>query len=89
MNSETITVNSNAFHNAANIASLVLAAGTAVLMASGCTTLASGSFDCSTSWINPAYTTGAIAALQVIKLAVNVVRDGLGGLVKPQPPVQK
>jgi hypothetical protein len=82
-------MNSNAFHNAANIASLVLAGGTAVLMASGCTTLASGGFDCSASWINPAYTTGAIAALQAVKLIINIVRDGLGGLIKPQPPVQK
>jgi hypothetical protein len=81
-------INSNLFHNVANIASLVLAAGTAVLLASGCTTNAAGVFDCSGSWINPAYTTGAIAALQTVKMAVNVVRDGFGGLVKSQPPVK-
>ena len=82
-------MNSNAFHNAANIASLVLAALTAVLMASGCTQLPTGAFDCSGSWINPSYTTGAIALIQAAKILVNIVRDGLGGLIKPQPPVQK
>lgn len=81
-------MNSNLFHNAANILSLLLAAGTAVLMASGCVSLPTGAFDCTGSWINPAYTTGAIAALQAIKLIVNIVRDGLSGLAKQQPPVK-
>lgn len=82
-------MNSNLFHNISNIITLVLAALTAILMASGCTTTATGSFDCSGSWINPAYTTGAIAILQFLKMIVNIVRDGFGGLIKPQPPVQK
>lgn len=82
-------MNSNAFHNAANIASLILAAGTAALLASGCSQNATGVFDCSASWINPAYTTAAIGVLQAVKLCVNIVRDGLGGLIKAQPPVEK
>ncbi|CAM5426029.1 hypothetical protein AFEL58S_02428 [Afipia felis] len=82
-------MNSNAFHNAANIISLVLAAATAVLLASGCGQSEIGAFDCSGSWINPAYTTLVIAVLQGLKLIVNVIRDGLGGLIKPQPPVRK
>lgn len=82
-------MNSNLFHNVANIASLVLALGTAVLLWSGCTATITGSFDCSASFINPAYTTAAIAGLQVVKMAVNVVRDGWAGLTKPQPPVEK
>lgn len=82
-------MNSNLFHNVANIASLALALGTATLLWSGCTITVAGSFDCSTSFINPAYTTGAIAALQALKMAVNVVRDGWAGLTKPQPPVQQ
>lgn len=81
-------MNSNLFHNIANIASLVLAGATAVMIASGCTTLPTGGLECSASWINPAYTTYAIMALQGLKLVVNVVRDGIGGLSKPQPPVQ-
>lgn len=82
-------MNSNAFHNLANVASLVLALGTVTLLWSGCTATVAGSFDCSTSFINPAYTTGAIAVLQVIKMGVNVVRDGVSGLTKPQPPVKQ
>ncbi len=82
-------MNSNLVHNVLNVASLVLAAATAALIASGCTADVSGALNCSASWINPVYTTGAIAAVQVVKLAINVVRDGLGGLVKPQPPVQQ
>ena len=81
-------MNSNLFHNIANIASLVLAGATAVMIASGCTTLPTGGLECSASWINPAYTTYAIMALQGLKLVVNVVRDGISGLGKPQPPVQ-
>lgn len=80
-------MNSNLFHNIANVASLLLAAGTAVLLASGCTTNAAGVFDCSGSWVNPAYTTITIAGLQAIKMVVNILRDGFGGLTKPQPPV--
>lgn len=81
-------MNSNLFHNIANVASLLLAAGTAALIASGCTALPTGELSCSASWINPSYTTAAIAGLQALKLAVNVVRDGLAGLAKRQPPVQ-
>lgn len=80
-------MNSNAFHNVANIASLALAAGTAALLTSGCVQSAAGALDCSASFINPTYTAIAIVALQAVKLIVNVVRDGLGGLIKPQPPV--
>lgn len=82
-------MNSNLFHNIANAASLVLALGTVTLLWSGCTATVAGSFDCGASFINPAYTTGAIAVLQALKMGVNVVRDGWSGLTKPQPPVEK
>lgn len=81
-------MNSNMFHNIANIASLVLAGATAALLASGCTTLPTGAIECSGSWINPAYTTIGITVLQGLKIAVNVLRDGISNLFKPQPPVQ-
>jgi hypothetical protein len=81
-------MNSNLFHNIANVASLVLALGTVTLLWSGCTTTVTGSFDCTGSFINPAWTTGAIAALQVVKMGVNIVRDGFSGLTKQQPPVK-
>lgn len=82
-------MNSNLVHNICNVASLILAAATAALLQSGCTALSNGGFDCSASWINPAWTTGAIAALQILKIIINIARDGLSGLTKPQPPVQK
>jgi len=82
-------MNANMFHNAANVLSLVLAGMTAILLASGCAQDASGAISCAQSWINPTYTTMAVAALQGLKLVVNVVRDGLAGLIKVQPPVQK
>jgi len=82
-------MNSNLFHNVANVATLLLAAGTAALLASGCVQNVAGALDCSKSFINPTYATIAIAGVQALKLSVNLVRDGLGGLIKPQPPVQK
>jgi len=81
-------VNTNMFHNIANVTSLALAGMTAMLLASGCSQNAGDMFDCSQSWINPTYTTAAIAALQGIKIAINILRDGPGGLIKPQPPVR-
>lgn len=81
-------MNSNLFHNIANILIAVLAGATAVLLATGCTTLPTGQLECSQSWINPAYTTIAVTALGIMKTLVNVARDGLGGLFKKQPPVQ-
>jgi hypothetical protein len=82
-------MNSNLFHNVANGASLALAAGTAALISSGCTQLITGALDCSASFINPAWCAAMIAVLQALKLGVNIVRDGFGGLVKPQPPVKR
>jgi len=81
-------VNTNMFHNIANVTSLALAGMTAMLLASGCSQNVGDMFDCSQSWINPTYTTAAIAALQGIKIFVNILRDGPGGLIKPQPPVR-
>jgi hypothetical protein len=36
-----------------------------------------------------AIASGVLIADKVIKLAINVLRDGFGGLFKPQPPVIK
>ena len=82
-------MNTNLFHNIANVASLALAGTTAMLLASGCSQNLDSLFDCSQSWINPTYTTATIAGLQGIKIIVNILRDGFGGLVKPQPPVKQ
>lgn len=81
-------MNSNLFHNILNVAIAGLAAATAFLLATGCTALPTGAVECSQSWINPTYTTVAVAALSALKTAINVVRDGFSGLFKAQPPVK-
>lgn len=80
--------NSNLIHNIMNIAIALLAAVTAFLLATGCTALPTGALECSQSWINPAYTTVVVAVLGFIKTGINIVRDGLAGLFKEQPPVK-
>lgn len=83
-------MNSNLFHNIANVLNIVLAAALAALMATGCTVdSVSGALECSQSWIPVEYIGFALIGINVLKLAVNVVRDGIGGLFKPQPPVEK
>lgn len=80
-------LNTNLIHNLFNLANVILGALTGGLLATGCTTLANGVLDCSHSWINPVYTGGAIALISVVKIGMNIIRDGLFGLAKPQPPV--
>lgn len=81
-------MNSNLFHNILNIAIAVTAALTAFLLATGCTTLVTGALECSGSWINPTYTTTAVAIMGAVKSIVNIGRDGFAGLLKAQPPVK-
>ncbi len=82
-------LNSNLVHNVLNVAIALTAAVTAGLIATGCAALPNGGLECSQSWINPTYTTAAVAAMGVAKSLINVARDGFSGLVKPQPPVEK
>lgn len=82
-------MNSNLAHNLLTAAMVLVAATTAGLSALGCVTLATGSLDCSSSVLPPAYSGAIIAALGVIKIVINISRDGVTGLTKPQPPVQK
>lgn len=79
-------MNTNAVHNIINV---LIAALAAALLASGCTSTVAGSFDCSASWIDPKFTAWAIGALGMAKIGMNIWRDGLGGLLKRQPPVVK
>lgn len=82
-------MNSNFFHNLANLAMVVLAGLTAALLALGCTTLPDGSTECSqVSYISPEIAASIVMVLGVIKLAVNIIRDGITGLTKQQPPVE-
>lgn len=79
-------MNTNFLHNLINV--LIIALG-AALIASGCEATATGGFDCSKSWINPQLTTWAITGLAALKVVMNVLRDGVFGLWKVQPPVAK
>lgn len=80
-------MNSNAFHNIANLAMLAMAALEAGLLSTGCTTLTTGALDCHASWLPPMWAVWGIGGLASLKVVVNVVRDGFGGLFKTQPPV--
>jgi TRAP-type C4-dicarboxylate transport system permease small subunit len=82
-------LNTNALHNMLNIVISLSGLLVAILLASGCTQLATGALECSQSSISPKITGYAIAGLGALKVLVNIGRDGLSGLIKPQPPVQK
>jgi hypothetical protein len=75
-------MNSNMVHNVLN--ALVVLVGAASFL--GCVETPAG-FDCSASFIGPKW--GAIAAIIFggLKIVINIGRDGLGGLIKEQPPV--
>lgn len=79
-------MNLNMVHNIINI---VIAALSALLVTSGCVENAAGALDCTASWIPRELTVIAIGLLSVLKVAMNIFRDGFGGLWKVQPPVQK
>lgn len=81
-------MNSNLFHNLVNFATLILAGLTAALLASGCVETSAGTISCEESFISPNLSAIIITVLMVLKLAVNIVRDGITGLTKKQPPVQ-
>lgn len=72
-------MNFNAIHNILNLVGLVIGA----LI----------TFDWASLGLAPetaAWLAGAVLfADKIIKLAMNLFRDGLGGLFKPQPPVVK
>lgn len=82
-------MNSNFFHNLSNVLILLLSVISAGLVATGCVALPTGGFDCTASWIPPTYAVWLTAILAGLKIVVNIARDGLSGLTKPQPPVIK
>lgn len=71
--------NTNALHNILNLIGLVVGA----LL----------TFDWAglglSAPVAAAIASGVLLADKVIKLAINITRDGIGGLFKPQPPVIK
>lgn len=68
-------MNTNLLHNILNIAMIVVA-GLA-------------GFDYVGMGLDPVMAGKIVAALGAVKMVINVLRDGITGLTKPQPPVQK
>lgn len=82
-------MNSNLFHNIINVVMILIAGVTAVLTAMGCVTLPSGDLECTeTLFLSPTVATAIVTALGIVKMLVNVIRDGFAGLAKEQPPVR-
>lgn len=83
-------MNTNMIHNILNALMAVLGIATSILVSMGCTQLADGKLDCSAStapeWLLP-WVVGAAGIIGTIKVIMNLVRDGFGGLFKQQPPV--
>ena len=80
--------NTNTLHNVLNVLITLSALVVAILLATGCTQSVDGALECSQSFVAPSYTAAAAAALSAVKIAVNIMRDGVSGLIKPQPPVR-
>lgn len=80
-----LNLNTNLIHNIINALLIILPA---LLVATGCVQLTTGDLDCGQSWINPTYTTLAMSALAALKIGLNLMRDGIGGLWKVQPPIR-
>lgn len=82
-------MNTNLIHNIINVVMIIIAGLTAVLSAMGCTTLANGELECSNiQFLSPTLAATILTVLGVVKMLINVVRDGFKGLTKEQPPVK-
>lgn len=81
-------LNSNLVHNLLNTVVLVMTSVTAVAVMTGCTSdEVSGALECSQSILPPTVTLPVVAGMMVVKLVMNMVRDGIGGMASEQPPV--
>lgn len=74
-------MNTNLIHNIINFLVIGLPA---LLLGTGCVQLAGGNLDCSASWLDPQIVLYATGALGVLKVLLNVFRDGITGLWKAQ-----
>ena len=81
-------MNTNLVHNVLNVVMILISLVVAIMVWTGCTTLANGELECSQSVINPAAASLIVTILGAIKILINVTRDGLAGLAKKQPPVK-
>jgi hypothetical protein len=78
-------MNSNFFHNILN--ALIVIVGLATVL--GCTVNVAGVYDCSASWLGAQWGAYLAIGFGALKIVINVLRDGLGGLIAAQPPVVK
>ena len=78
-------LNTNTLHNVLNVLIWLPTAIAGFLTATGCTTLANGGFDCTASWLPPQYALWIAAGSGLLKTVINLQRDGLAGMIKPQP----
>lgn len=83
-------MNTNSIHNIMNFILGAIGVAVPILVKLGCTETAAGTLDCSQAsvpeWLLP-WLIGIAGAIGVIKLIMNLVRDGFSGLFKQQPPV--
>lgn len=85
-------MNSNLFHNILNATGAIIGLLTTILVALGCKLNdVTGALDCSGSTTIPPsliqYFVAATTVIFFIKGIMNLMRDGLAGLTKQQPPV--
>lgn len=84
-------LNTNTIHNIMNLLLGVVGIATTILVALGCKADAvTGALNCSQAPVSEGFLVLLVAAAGVIgtlKTVINLVRDGLGGLFKQQPPV--
>lgn len=82
-------MNTNTIHNILNAILAVIGVITPILVKFGCTETGD-TLNCSAAavpeWVLP-WVIGLAGAIGVIKVVMNLVRDGFGGLFKQQPPV--
>lgn len=81
-------MNTNILHNVTNLVLLIGGALSGALLVSGCVQTVTG-FDCTMSWIPPQYLFFATSAIAMLKIVVNIWRDGFAGMWKTQPPVKQ
>jgi hypothetical protein len=74
--------NSNVVHNVLN----VLMAVNGFILYLGCTSV-NGVASCTQTWIPASMAASIVAFGAVLKIVINIGRDGFGGLIKAQPPV--
>lgn len=83
-------LNTNTIHNILNLLLGIVGVATTILVALGCTTGVDGVLDCSAAPVSEGFLVflvGAAGVIGTLKTVINLVRDGLGGLFKQQPPV--